>query len=644
MVAEACLEAKKEAVALSLSSKAVKLDPNSLRGNFNLASIYLAKGDFELALPRLERLHRLNPAAQPILIALARTYLQLKRPVEAAECFRALRSQGPISSDLLWEFAKHLTEAGQFSDVAMCLSDVLTSHPDHVPTLNDLGVALIQSGRAADSVPYFERIIRIDPSQIPARINLSAVLKQLGRYEEALSHLESAKTLMPTTATIRASIAQTLVLNEQFEIAEQECLEGLQLEPASGELHHHLAMAMRGLRRHGEAMSHFEVAAATQPRNYSLLLNMGNTALEMGDLSLAEETFKRLVEVAPQVGSHHRSLASVHRYSIDDPHIAVMERCLRSESSREQDPIDLHFALAKAYDNIGQYETAFSHLKLGNDLYRRTITYDEGRAVELFDLLQRSISKQSLLPSAGSSALSDRPIFIVGMPRSGTSLVEQVLACHPEVAALGERSDWPTCLDAAPGGISQIQYELKDEWLTNLGNAYLLSTQADSVNRSRSVDKMPSNFIYSGLIHLALPNAKILHLKRNPLDTCVSIYTQLFSGIQGFAYDLGELGRYYRRYERIMEHWRFELPASSFLEVEYESMVEDFETHARQILEFCGLPWNDACLNFHESTSVVLTASAAQVRRPIYTTAVRRSDHYAPFLAPLSEALNGRTA
>ncbi len=308
----------------------------------------------------------------------------------------------------------------------------------------------------------------------------------------------------------------------------------------------------------------------------------------------------------------------------------------------------LDFALGKAYADLKEYERSFKHLLAANAAKRTTAAYDEQATFAFFDRIERTFSPELMAAKAGGGAPSDRPIFVLGMPRSGTTLVEQVLASHPAVHGAGELTIFREAVQAAapPARLYPDFVPALDEAaIGRIGTEYIKRLGARAQQGERVTDKLPSNFLYVGLIHLALPNAVIIHTVRNPIDTCISCFSKLFKpGEQLFSYDLGELGRYYRRYQQLMEHWRRVLPPGRILDVTYEDVVADLEGQARRILAHCGLPWDERCLAFHETDRPVRTASAMQVRQPIYSSAVERWRVYEEFLGPLLTALGANAA
>ena len=322
----------------------------------------------------------------------------------------------------------------------------------------------------------------------------------------------------------------------------------------------------------------------------------------------------------------------------------------KTDGLSKTDRMQLDFALGKAYADLKDHDRSFRHLLAGNAAKRATIAYDEQAAFALFDRIESLFTPDLIAAKSGGGDPSPMPIFIIGMPRSGTTLVEQIIASHPVVYGAGELQNFNDVVLTVrgPDGNSlpypEFVAALDAAALQQIGARYIalvraLAAKYERADTARITDKMPSNYYFAGLIHLALPNAKIIHTIRDPVDTCISCFSKLFSAEQNHTYDLSELGRYYRRYERLMAHWRSVLPAGCILDVRYEDIVSDVEQQARRIIAYCGLPWTDRCLSFHETERPVRTASATQVRQPIYSSAVGRWRVYEQHLGPLLDAL-----
>jgi hypothetical protein len=306
----------------------------------------------------------------------------------------------------------------------------------------------------------------------------------------------------------------------------------------------------------------------------------------------------------------------------------------------------LHFALGKAFADREQYEPSFRHFLEGNALKRRQTAYDEAATLRFFERIQAVFARELMREKRGGGDHSPAPVFVLGMPRSGTTLVEQILASHSKVFGAGELEEFGKAVassvqaNCASVTFPEIVPAMSAEQLRQLGGCYLDAIGAAARPAERIVDKLPLNFAFVGLIHLALPNARIIWARRDPIDTCVSCFSTLFGGDQPHTYELGELGRYHRAYEALMEHWRRVLPEGVLLEVQYEDVVEDLEGQARRMVKHCGLEWEEACLTFHETQRPVRTASVAQVRQPIYRSSVGRWRPYKHQLQPLLQALD----
>jgi hypothetical protein len=334
-----------------------------------------------------------------------------------------------------------------------------------------------------------------------------------------------------------------------------------------------------------------------------------------------------------------------------DPHLAAMEEMARDMDSLSADQqMELNFALGKAYADFERPELSFHHQLAGNALKRREIDYDEGLAFARSRRTREVFIPELIGRLRGAGDPSELPVFIVSMPRSGSTLVEQMLASHPDVFGAGELMEFERIAGSIcePAGATVPYPEMlrampRDE-LRRIGAQYVAQIAAKAPAAQRITDKLPGNFRVIGLIHLALPNARVIHVRRDAVDTCLSCFSKLFTGHQPYTYDLAELGRYYRDYAALMAHWRQVLPAGAMLEVQYEELVADFEPQARRIVEYCGLAWDKRCLAFHETQRLVRTASATQVRQPIYRSAIGRRQPYEKMLAPLLDALGPELA
>jgi hypothetical protein len=361
--------------------------------------------------------------------------------------------------------------------------------------------------------------------------------------------------------------------------------------------------------------------------------------MEAGCKEEALAAFDRVLATFP--GSVHAlaTRADVKTFKADDPDLAAIEAVLAEGQGRAlADRLSAHFALGKAYLDIGDSARAFQHLDAGNRWKRATFSYDPEAADRWLQRIADTFTPEFLDQRQGAGTPTELPVFIIGMPRSGTTLVEQILSSHPQVVGAGELPALRLIVEGS-GAFPQDMKTMTRDDMARLGQHYLARVTALAQGRLRLVDKMPINFFYAGLISLILPGARIIHCRRDPVDTCLSCYTKHFAGEMLFAYDQVELGAFYRAYQRLMAHWAQVLPAEHYLEVDYEAVVDDLEGEARRLIGFLGLPWDEACLRFHDNRRVVRTASVNQVRQPIYTTSKGRWHRYANHLGPLLAAL-----
>ena len=447
----------------------------------------------------------------------------------------------------------------------------------HAESFEGLGLIAWRAGRFADAFTFFRKALEIDPTAAPFHINLGNALKELGRTNEALDSYRQAIALKPDFA----------------------------------EAHGNLGGLYFSQGRADEACCAYETAIEHRPERGSFYRMRALSA----PLRRGSSIFHRLEQLSE-----------------------------RMAALPEADQMELHFALATAYGQNGEHERSFVHLLAGNALKRKSVVYDEGTALGALAGIETTFSRDFLAVRSDFGVSSQLPIFILGMPRSGSTLVEQILASHPEVCGAGEVQILPNLLQRAASvlktdfpGMAAI---LTAGQVERLADQYLKTLRLEGPGASRIVDKHLENFMGAGFISLMLPAAKIIHIRRDPLATCLSCFAQLFNGNElPYTYDLGELGRFHRAYERMMTHWRAVLPAKLLLEIQYEDLVNDFAAQARQILEHCGLTWNDACRSFYRTPRMVKTASALQVRQPIYATSLDKWRVYADLAAPLRAAL-----
>jgi tetratricopeptide (TPR) repeat protein len=523
---------------------------------------------------------------------------------------------------------------------------VLRRDRNHFASLYNLGLILLQRDSVEEAVSLFRKACYQKPNNPDAHNNLGVALQALKRPEQAVEHHRKALALRPDYPEAHLSLGFALQTLNRSEEAISHYRQALALRPDYAEAHHNLATALQTLNRPDEAIPHYQKALAIKSELAETYHDLGIALQVVGRIEEASDAFEKAIERAPSNARFYRSLTVCKRIAAGDPRLAAMEALAEDMPSlSEEAQIDLHFALGTVFAELGQPKRSFPHLLEGNALKRQQISYDEAAVLGSFERIGAAYTAEVMRDKEGLGHPATVPVFVLGMPRSGSTLVEQILASHPKVFGAGELTYFEDALTGLGGADHGARSDpeavasLTGDWLHQLGASYVERVKALAPAAERIVDKMPGNFRLAGLIHLALPNARIIHTVRDPIDVCLSCFSKLFTGDQPYTYDLGELGRYYCAYEALMAHWRRALPEGVMLEVQYEAVVADIEREARRIIAHCGLEWDDACLSFYKTRRIIRTASAAQARRPIYNSSVGRWQPYSGMIGPLLEAL-----
>jgi len=570
---------------------------------------------------------------------------RLGRLEDAVAHFEQALAIAPDLAEARGSLGNALRALGRRDEAVAQYEQALAIRPGHADLHNNLAGVLQMLGRSEEAIAHYEQALALKPDYAEAHFNLGNALQDLGRHVEAMARYERAIALKPDFAAAHNNLGNGLQKLGRFEQAIVHYRRALAIQPGYGDAHHNLGNALLALDCNEEAIAHYEQAIAVDSAKAELHNNMGTALHEIGRLEEAYRAYEKAVELAPRAAAIHLNLASLRPFTAGDPRLATLEKLFEDVGSLGvDDQIGLHFALGKAFADLEQPERSFRHLSAGNALKRRQIAYDESETLRTFERIRATFTPRLLQQKPGGGDDSPVPVFVVGMPRSGTTLVEQVLASHSRVFGAGEREDFREAVSALKGpndtpAFPELAAAMSGEDLRRLGSHYVGRVSATSPEAARIVDKMPINFLYLGLIHMALPRARVIHVRRDPVDTCLSCFSLLFTGDLPHTYDLGELGRYYGAYAALMEHWRSVLPPGVMLEVRYEDVVDDLETQARRLVAHCGLDWEDACLAFHQTQRPVHTASVTQVRQPIYRSSVGRWRPYGHLLQPLLQAL-----
>lgn len=616
-------------------------DPGEINSLHLLGVALLAQSQLAPALEILERAVAAAPDFSHARVDLARAYRQDGR-LEAARAELRRVLQGKPSLEAAWlAYGDVLVELRELADARLAFERARRLDP-HRQRIEEATATLAGSDyRAAEGM--FREVLKSDASHLAALAGLAAVAIRAGNTRDAERLLTHARARCAHHPLVRRAWGHALLAAERLTEAEAVFRELLQLEPENPQNWAALGSVLIRLLRQEEALSAYEEAARLGPSQAGFRLAIGHINKTLGRRPQCEAAYRECLRLDPKYAEAYWSLADLKNYSFSDAELAAMRGLLASPAAAT-DEAQLHFAVGRALEQREQYSEAFHHYAAGNELRKRSSPF----SIATFEAKSRRIAAccdaQFFAARAAAGDPDPAPIFVVGLPRSGSTLVEQILASHSQVEGTMELHNILAMvreldhLDAGRDGYPERIRTLSVEELTGLGRRYLAETRAVRAGKPRFIDKMPNNFSHVGLIHVILPNATIVDVRRHPLDACFSNYKQYFAHGQSFSYDLEDLGRYYRCYLALMDHWDAVLPGK-VLHLQYEELIREPQGTVRRLLEHCRLPFEAATLAFHENRRPVRTASAEQVRQPLYTSGVGYWRRFATELEPLRASL-----
>jgi tetratricopeptide (TPR) repeat protein len=534
-----------------------------------------------------------------------------------------------------------LCDHGRLDEAVACYRRALALNGEFAEAHNNLGNALLDLGRLDEAVDSYRRTLELKPGYAEAHGNLGNALRGLGRLDEAVASYRRAVELSADGSEALNNLGLALRDLGRLDEAVACYHQALAIRPGYAEAYSNLGIAQRLQGRTAEAEASCRRALAIDPRLAATVVVLAEAHADQGRFAEAEDSFRLAVSIEPDLPEAWAVMARLRTMTpLDAPWLAQAQRIVARGLAPRQEVL-LRYAIGKYFDDVRDFEQAFANYARANELTRQyRAAHDRVHLSEAVDRIIRCHDRQWLQQARSGASESARPVFIVGMLRSGTTLAEQILASHPQVFGAGELPFWSSAAaareSAARSGASNAGS------LGQLAPDYLRLLDELSPAALRVVDKMPANFLHLGLIHAAMPNARVLHMRRNPIDTCLSIYFQHFETAHSYANDLGDLAHTYREYLRVMAHWQQTLPEGTILDVPYEGLVAEQQLWSRRMLEFIGLPWDSRCLDFERTARTVITASKWQVRQKINAASVERWRNYQQFVGPLRSLLAQR--
>jgi tetratricopeptide (TPR) repeat protein len=624
----------------------IAINPNAPSVHTNLGNLRHLKGDETGAEAHYRKAIALQSANPQTHFNLALALKGQGRLEDSLAALKTALAHKPDYVDALVQSGVVLLALGSADAALAMLDKALALNNEHFEAHFNRGLALVRLERLADAKLGLAHAAALNENDHRVFLALGKVLVQLQEHELATSSLARAAALKPDDAETHVALTSVFLADGWTMAALDEADKALALTPDSPEALMAKGRVLADLNRLDESIAVYQRAAALAPESTRPLAVLGTAYLARGLTAEARDAFQKAQALEPSNARAFLNLARTDRFKPDDPRFAELEAFLADEERLSpNDRIELHFAAGRIYDDLEQFDRAFTHFDAANALQKQNNPHREEDSIAAQERFTTVFTKPFIEQRSASGSSSRVPIFVLGMPRSGTTLCEQIISSHPAVAAAGEVLDFDIALKILANRhklkspVLDMVQDLTPGQFREIGDIYAERLVQRAPGGQHVTDKLPGNYNRVGLIHLALPNARIVHCMRVHADCCVSIYTNHFAEHLEHANDLAQLGRFYRRYHALMAHWREVLPQGTFLDVPYEDTVRDLETAARRIIAYCGLEWDPRCLDFQNNRRQVLTLSITQVRRPIYTSSVARWRNYESHLKPLLDAL-----
>ena len=636
--AEALLRGRQADLAVRQLQEILREHPQEANSLRLLGSIRLAQGDANAAVEHLRLAVKQAPNFAQAALDLARAYRRGGRVDEAVECLQAFCAKSPGNSEAWQLLGDALVERGD----VLVGRDAFRRAAAADPHRQEVAAALrhLRQGHRQAAEKTFRGILKRHPDHVAALVGLANIALDANVVQDAERLLRYALKISPNMDTVWRGLARVHSERADYNGAEAAAERSVALAPEDPDCWTLLGTVQAWGLRPEKARASFAQALSIKANQPKVVLSLGHVLKTIGERAACEQAYRRAIELDPDLGEAYWSLADLKNYAFSDEEIQRMKTGIAKDKGDLAQRAAFRFALGKALEDRGDWNGAFRHYAQGNAVKHRADPFDGAAMTERCRRVVAVCTAEFLASHTASGPAAIQPIFVVGLPRSGSTLIEQILASHSAVQGTMELPQIQTYTREleAKGGYPEALRTMRPADLRTLGERYLRETVPYRGDAERFIDKMPNNFLHVGLIHTMLPGAIFIDARRHPLDCCCSLFKQNFARGQAFSYDLKALGAYYRDYLEVMEHWRAALPGR-VLHVQHEALVERTETEVRRLLDHCGLPFEEACLRFHETKRPVRTASAEQVRQPINRQGIGVWRRFEAHLEPLKQAL-----
>ena len=667
--------------ALGVFSMLVRQAPRHAPSHHMLGLIAFRNGQLEPAIKALSVATSLAPQNSGFAANFTEVLRKAERVDDALKVGKLAVKIDPSNAAAHSNLGLVFYDKGDLDEAEASQRRALALGPDFAPALNNLASITRDRGELDQAIDLYRQTIDANPLYNEAANNLTSALIEAERFDEAQALVQSRKKVQQKDAEFQRNVGRISLVFQDFDLAEAsfrnaialdeqdadgyvglgqslfeknhsqlallEIEKALRLDPVNANAHHHLGTIRSkmgdlegGLTSHRKALELNDKLTGSQ-------IAIGHLLVEQGEFDQARVVFEQSAKDAKDANSAHIAIARLDKMTSAHPSFTALKAAATDvDKMPAARAVALHYALGKSYEDISQFDTAFMHFDNGARQKRGIVQYDPKENDQQTQSLIDTFSKSFISNLKKSSISSDTPIFVLGMPRSGTTLTEAILNAHPLVFGAGELPDLQAIFGPPPGQprskLGSVIAERPADESRRLAKKYVTELCKHAPQSDKIVDKMPANFQLLGLISALMPRAKIIHVARNPIDTCLSNYTRVFERSQLHSYDQVELGRYFNNYVELMNHWYDVLDVGSFYTLHYEDLVDDIDEQARSLIEYCGLEWDDRCLEFYKGKRRVRTASLQQVRQPLYSSSKQKWRKYSNHLTPLIETIGER--
>ena len=628
-------------VAVTNYKEAITIKPDYAKAHFNLAGSLHDLGQLETAVQSYQKAIEIDASYAEAYNNLGNVYQELKQVDSAVQNYKRALEIKPDYVAAQYSLGNAFMELGQLNKAVKSYKAALKLKPDFVEAINNLGITFFKLHQLDDAIRSYERAIALDPDFADAHNNIGIVFSELGQLDEAIMSYKAAITLQFDYAEAHYNLGLIFHDLKRLDEATQSYKTAIAFQSDYADAHYNLGILYHDVGQLKMAIDSIKMAIKINPENADTHKYLGNTFQSNGQIDEAIKCYEKALSINPFHADAHRNLSTIKNYIHDDDQINLMQDLLLNGNLSQSDLVHINFALAKANEDLGKKDDLFKSLNEGNRLRKEELNYSLNKDLDEHSNLKRliNINPSNSKESVKFKSSKIRPIFIVGMPRSGTSLVEQILSSHQKIHGAGELSTLNNLIVPIINDCILKDKKVTEDSYLSVRNEYLSYISRLNVSETIITDKMPTNFRYIGFILKAFPEAKIIHLNRDSRAICWSIYKSYFPGEGlGWAFNMKDLAGYYNSYIDLMSFWHQLFPRKIY-DICYEDLTTNQEEETRKLLKYCELEWDDNCLNFHNNKRAVKTTSSLQVRKKMYQGSSEVWKKYESYLQPLIKVL-----